>query len=449
TLSGVSRVGYVCTLSLWVLFLSSRGQCSPIPSPEVQRSMPVDVLLKPDDNVDMQKIVGQFLHMINFTDQGPKQRPRDARVEPPEYMLEVFKRFASDRSAMPSANIVRSFKNEDHSTPTVMRKSFRTHPLQFNISVPQHERVVTAELRLYTLLKRDPWHHIGAGWKVTVFEMQRSVHCRNAEDVSDRAGERDLCGIQELASRHVRRKDSGWEVFDLTNAVQNWRRSRNLTPRLEVHIEHLNRDDAAIHSGNTNEWNGPRSVELDIDRNLNGKHEPALIIYSDDHSEESGKLKHMAEEENELPGISGRWMDEDEDEEAEQDEALLMQMRSNAIYHNGPRVRRSAKVEYCKRTEMYVDFKDIGWDSWVVAPAGYQAFTCRGVCSYPLASDVTPTKHAIIQTLLNLKSPQKAAKACCVPTKLDPISLLYQNQNGVVVLKHKYEGMVVAECGCR
>lgn len=74
--------------------------------------MPVDVLLKSDDNVDMQKIVGQFLHMINLTDQGPKQRPRDARVEPPEYMLELFKRFASDRSAMPSANIVRSFKNE-------------------------------------------------------------------------------------------------------------------------------------------------------------------------------------------------------------------------------------------------------------------------------------------------------------------------------------------------
>lgn len=74
--------------------------------------MPVDVLLKPDDNVDMQTIVGQFLHMINLTDQMPKQRPRDARVEPPEYMLELYKRFASDRSAMPSASIVRSFKNE-------------------------------------------------------------------------------------------------------------------------------------------------------------------------------------------------------------------------------------------------------------------------------------------------------------------------------------------------
>lgn len=281
-----------------------------------------------------------------------------------------------------------------------------------------------------------------------MFEMQRSVGCRNAEDAGDRAGERDLRGMLELASKHVRRKDSGWEVFDLTNAVQNWRRSSHLTPRLEVHIENLNRD-AAIPWRNTNEWNGQRFAELDIERNRNGKHEPALIIFSDDHSEGRERLGHTTEEENELPGISGRWMHEDEDEEAEQDEALSMQMRSNAIYDNGPRVRRSAKVEDCKRTEMYVDFKDIGWDSWVVAPSGYQAFTCRGVCSYPLASDVTPTKHAIIQTLLNLKSPQKNAKACCVPTKLDPISLLYQNQNGVVVLKHKYEGMVVAECGCR
>lgn len=216
-----------------------------------------------------------------------------------------------------------------------------------------------------------------------------------------------------LASKHVHRRESGWEVFDMTNAVQHWRKINTVTPSLEVRIENLR---------NTN-------VDLDIDRDLDGKHEPALIVFSDDSSE-----IHQLERNEE----NQRWSDEDQDE-----------MHSNLIYNNGPRVRRSAKRENCRKAEMYVDFKDIGWDSFVLAPSGYQAFTCRGACNYPLTREVTPTKHAIVQTLLNLKSPQRAAQACCVPTELKPISLLYENENGVLVLNNKYEGMVVKECGCR
>uniref|UniRef100_UPI003A9A66FF Bone morphogenetic protein 10 n=1 Tax=Homo sapiens TaxID=9606 RepID=UPI003A9A66FF len=103
---------------------------------------------------------------------------------------------------------------------------------------------------------------------------------------------------------------------------------------------------------------------------------------------------------------------------------------------------------YCKRTPLYIDFKEIGWDSWIIAPPGYEAYECRGVCFFPLAEHLTPTKHAIIQTLVHLKNSQKASKACCVPTKLEPISILYLDK-GVVTLKYKYEGMAVSECGCR
>ncbi|XP_051540708.1 bone morphogenetic protein 10-like [Myxocyprinus asiaticus] len=450
----MSLSGNICTLSFCVLLLCCSGLCSPVPSEE-RHLIPGELkaavessLLKQDDNVDMEDILGQFLHMLNFTDQRPLQRPRTSRIEPPEYMLELYNRFANDRTAVPPGNIVRSFKNEDHSAHNVMSKSLQTHPLLFNISVPQHERVIKAELRLHTLLKRDTRHLIRVGWKVTIFERQRGGHFGNAADANDSTGDKDQHGMQELASKCVHRKESGWEVFDLTKAVQHWRRSSSLTHRLEVHIENLNRENVAITCRNTNEWNGQQFVDLDIDRNPNGKHEPVLIIFSDDHQKGRRELKQMIKVEDELPGINERWTDENEEHE-EQDEALLMQMRSNVIYDNAPRVRRSAKVEDCKRAELYVDFKDIGWDSWVVTPAGYQAYTCRGVCNYPLAPEVTPTKHAIIQTLLNLKSPQRASQACCVPTKLEPISLLYENKNGVVVLKHKYEGMVVMECGCR
>ncbi|CAJ0968722.1 unnamed protein product [Ranitomeya imitator] len=123
-------------------------------------------------------------------------------------------------------------------------------------------------------------------------------------------------------------------------------------------------------------------------------------------------------------------------------EESLLQMRSNIIYDASSRIRRNAKGNACRKTSLYINFKEIGWDSWIIAPAGYEAYECRGVCSYPLTENVTPTKHAIVQTLVHMKNSQKASKACCVATKLDPISILYLDA-GVVTYKFKYEGMVV------
>ena len=34
----------------------------------------------------------------------------------------------------------------------------------------------------------------------------------------------------------------------------------------------------------------------------------------------------------------------------------------------------------CKRHNMFVDFESVGWNDWIVAPEGYEAFMCSGVC---------------------------------------------------------------------
>ena len=78
-----------------------------------------------------------------------------------------------------------------------------------------------------------------------------------------------------------------------------------------------------------------------------------------------------------------------------------------------------------------------------------QAYECTGRCYFPLSDHLTPTKHAIIQSLLHMTYPKRISKVCCIPTKLDPISILYIDDKGVVTYKYKYDGMVVRECGCR
>ncbi|XP_074141462.1 growth/differentiation factor 7 [Sminthopsis crassicaudata] len=102
----------------------------------------------------------------------------------------------------------------------------------------------------------------------------------------------------------------------------------------------------------------------------------------------------------------------------------------------------------CSRKPLHVDFKELGWDDWIIAPLDYEAYHCEGVCDFPLRSHLEPTNHAIIQTLMNSMAPEATPPSCCVPAKLSPISILYIDAGNNVVYK-QYEDMVVETCGCR
>lgn len=329
----------------------------------------------------------------------------------------------------------------------------RRLPLLFNISIPFHERVINAELRLYALVPQELRCRApqGGEHKVTIFEAhEHEGQWKDGED--ERIPQKVPVQREELVSRLVRVEQSGWEVFELTGAVQRWQESDRPTHHLEVYIEsfpcqanQFRGDDESVDLGLT---------EMDIDRDLAGKHNSVLIVFSDDQTkdqqEEKQETNEMIDHELDFLGGNELWPNSESPTDDEfPDEETLMQIRSNIIYDRAPRVRRSAGDEYCKKTPMYVDFKDIGYDNWIVAPEGYQANACRGVCQTPLTDDVSPTMHAKIQALVSLRYPQKASPPCCVPTKLDPISLLYKDKKGVVTYKHKYENMVVVECGCR
>lgn len=113
--------------SLALLLCLPSGACSPITAPERHRLAPglddgrggvVDPsLLEQDSEVDVQKLLetlkGQFLRTFNLSGLGQRRHSGPTeRVEPPEYMMELYNRFANDRTSMPTANIIRSFKNE-------------------------------------------------------------------------------------------------------------------------------------------------------------------------------------------------------------------------------------------------------------------------------------------------------------------------------------------------
>lgn len=105
--------------------------------------------------------------------------------------------------------------------------------------------------------------------------------------------------------------------------------------------------------------------------------------------------------------------------------------------------RRSA----CQRHTLYVSFKSLGWQDWIIAPEGYPAFYCGGECNFPLGAHMNSTNHAIVQTLVHLTKPYAVPKPCCAPIKLSPIQVLYFDEKSNVVLK-RYKNMKVKACGC-
>ncbi|KAL3887859.1 hypothetical protein ACJMK2_000248 [Sinanodonta woodiana] len=108
--------------------------------------------------------------------------------------------------------------------------------------------------------------------------------------------------------------------------------------------------------------------------------------------------------------------------------------------------RHKRENQKCQRKELYVDFTTLGWNSWIIAPAGYPAYYCSGECTFPLTDQVNPTLHATVQVVVSGINPEIPVP-CCAPTKLSDNQLLYTDETGNVV-KKMYKEMVVDSCGC-
>ena len=122
-----------------------------------------------------------------------------------------------------------------------------------------------------------------------------------------------------------------------------------------------------------------------------------------------------------------------------------------------PRRRRKrglecdGKVRVCCKRQFYVNFKDIGWNDWIIAPPGYHANYCEGDCPGHVAS-ITGSSLSFHSTVINHYrmrgySPFQNLKSCCVPTRLRAMSMLYYNEEQKIV-KKDIQNMIVEECGC-
>ncbi|KAM9459825.1 inhibin beta A chain-like [Salvelinus alpinus] len=134
---------------------------------------------------------------------------------------------------------------------------------------------------------------------------------------------------------------------------------------------------------------------------------------------------------------------------------LMVVLRPGEEEHAHRRAKRGLecddKMHMCCKRQFYVNFKDIGWNDWIIAPPGYHANYCEGDCPSHVAS-ITGSSLSFHSTVINHYRmrgypPFQNIKSCCVPTRLRAMSMLYYNEEQKII-KKDIQNMIVDECGC-
>uniref|UniRef100_A0A914XVK7 TGF-beta family profile domain-containing protein n=1 Tax=Plectus sambesii TaxID=2011161 RepID=A0A914XVK7_9BILA len=104
--------------------------------------------------------------------------------------------------------------------------------------------------------------------------------------------------------------------------------------------------------------------------------------------------------------------------------------------------------EKCSKRNLVVQFRDIGWEHWIIAPKSFEAHYCAGACPFPLEAEVNPSNHAIVQSIIHaIGLHPYVPQVCCAPDRMDSLTLLFFDEDDNVVLKN-YPKMTVSSCGC-
>ena len=369
--------------------------------------------------------------------------------------------------------------------------------LLFNISLPKSERLSGAELRLYrqSILKElrssisqsDKKGSKDQNWLIRV-----NIYDINGlpTDTTDELMLRPI----DTSVLDVRRTE--WTSFDVYQAVQRWTSNPKANYGLYVTITNINGSDYVADRHREHVRLKPLSSAVNAaeDESQSGdpstpvQSSPVLMSTTDNfvNTIDSANSPESASEPNcdTTEDMSKSTSDKSSASHCKQQKTnavktvklvdkdywahtqpLLLTYSDNIVYSysqdpskklkirnkrqtSRKRHRGKGRKDNCRRHSLYVDFSDVGWNDWIVAPPGYQAYYCSGECPFPLSDHLNSTNHAIVQTLVNSVNPAAVPKACCIPTELSPISMLYVDEYDKVVLKN-YQDMVVEGCGCR
>lgn len=343
--------------------------------------------------------------LLNLLEIKEKPSVSRSRSQVPKYVMDLYKEqahasgFTKGGKEAPGKTIRTFFRDP--------RLSVDERHFFFNISsVATQGKILKAELRVFK--RRSKLESTNGFFNVAVSRLNRKA----VESSSSWRKKLTAVDTKLVKCRRV----GGWIVINVTSAVAFWKSwpSRNFGLYITVTGLGVPKSDFYIASG--------------------GRKEPILVVYGE--SNELGNhrpLKTVEEVSTET--------------RQENDQEVRWKARSHNTF-SWTRSRRSLHDDRCARRKLFVKFRDLKWDKWIIAPRGFSAYYCMGSCPEIIDKGYNPTNHAIIQNLLHHRYNRNIPAACCVPTSLHSMSMMYFELDGSIVLR-EYSGMVASSCGCR
>ncbi|XP_048831188.1 growth/differentiation factor 6-A [Brienomyrus brachyistius] len=357
--------------------------------------------------------------------------PRNGTVVPHEYMISLYRTLSGIERRGANGSLSRSPRHAN--TVTSFVDQGKDHPSAepgqrylFDISsLSRADELVGAELRI---LRRPPPNlplalsQDGNLYRMLLYTCPEGGATRRLLD-----------------SRTVDLLDTGsakWEAFDVWAAVRTLPRGRGSPLCLDMAVI-SEATEAAVHP-----------LALGLSRRWRQPQERALLVTFSRSRRKENLFREIRDKMKALGSLRSReGAQEARSHRRRRRRRTALSGRPGSMGGGGGRGAGRRKTR-CSRKPLHVNFKELGWDDWIIAPLDYEAYHCEGVCDFPLRSHLEPTNHAIIQTLMNSMDPESTPPSCCVPSKLSPISILYIDSGNNVVYK-QYEDMVVESCGCR
>ncbi|TNN04162.1 bone morphogenetic protein 2-like [Takifugu flavidus] len=375
-------------LCLWLVLALRHGCVTPLVVPD--HGGPAGRQERPDSIINAATVKQEARLHLKDLPRGPAVAPKK---KPPQFMLDLFNAVSvshdnpKSQKEILEGRIVRSFEDKGHAGE-------RFH--FFNLSsFGREERMIKAEFRW---LRKKQKIYLGKFYalyfcKVDLYEVLDSR-------VKPWRG-------NLITSRLVPLYTQGWEVFNVTQTVSKWILDSQENNGILMVI--------TLPSGS---W-----MESVVDTSA------YLVIFSDEERTVESRQSYLERAQRAEP--------------------------TPKFHNGGGRSRRASPdvwprdhSQSCQRVPLFVDFEEIGWSGWIISPRGYNAYHCTGSCPFPLGGNLRATNHATVRSIMHaLKLSSDVGAPCCVPERLQSISLLYFDDEENVVLK-QYDDMVALSCGC-
>ncbi|CAB4065836.1 unnamed protein product [Lepeophtheirus salmonis] len=206
-----------------------------------------------------------------------------------------------------------------------------------------------------------------------------------------------------LDSLLVSYNEQRWISLDVTNALHSWQKDYKTNQGLMVEIRDPKTDEQ-IH---------PDSIGIVGSRHSLPDREGFMVAFlkhNEDPIQKSHRVKRSSKKKIKKNHRKYSYLEDDFISDVYRD------------FYGGDTRSRA-----CQKRSLFVSFKDLGWQDWIIAPEGYAAYYCHGECTFPLNTNIP--------------------RPCCAPVQLSGISVLYFDESTNVILK-KFRNMVVKTCGC-